>query len=115
MHLTLALSQRERGQSARREFLGGNIGGSLLDDLPRMTPDDWVVLEISSFQLWHFGVLYSSRPRTPHAPREASAHGVCRVHVAVVTGCSPNHLDWHGSFADYVAAKQRILTGQTPR
>ena len=34
--------------------------------------------------------------------------------MAVVTGCSPNHLDWHGSYADYVAAKQRILTGQTP-
>jgi UDP-N-acetylmuramoylalanine--D-glutamate ligase len=29
--------------------------------------------------------------------------------VAVVTGCSPNHLDWHGSFGHYVAAKQRIL------
>ena len=39
---------------------------------------------------------------------------MCRVHVAVVTGCSPNHLDWHPSFADYVAAKQRILIGQTP-
>ena len=92
----------------RRTFLGGNIGGSLLDDLPHMTPDDWVVLEISSFQLWHFGFC------TPHALREASAHGVCRIHGAVVTGCSPNHLDWHASFADYVAAKQRILAGQTP-
>ena len=39
---------------------------------------------------------------------------MCRIHVAVVTGCSPNHLDWHGSYADYVAAKQRILTWQTP-
>ena len=52
---------------------------------------------------------------TPHAPREASAHGVCRIQRRpVVTGCSPNHLDWHASFGDYVAAKQRILTGQTP-
>jgi UDP-N-acetylmuramoylalanine--D-glutamate ligase len=34
--------------------------------------------------------------------------------VAVVVGCSPNHLDWHASFADYAAAKQRILAGQTP-
>jgi UDP-N-acetylmuramoylalanine--D-glutamate ligase len=87
--------------------LGGNIGGSLLDDLPKMMPDDWVVLEISSFQLRHFGFC------TPHAPREESAHGVCRLHVAVVTGCTPNHLDWHASFAEYVAAKQRILSGQT--
>jgi UDP-N-acetylmuramoylalanine--D-glutamate ligase len=105
--------------SGRRAFLGGNIGGSLLADLPRMTPDDWVVLEISSFQLWHFGgrTLYAPRVGpacTPHAPREASAHGVCRVHVAVVTACTPNHLDWHPTFQDYVTAKQRILTGQIP-
>ncbi len=38
-------------------FLGGNIGGSLLNDLPQITPDDWVVLEISSFQLWHLGCI----------------------------------------------------------
>lgn len=79
----------------RKTYLGGNIGGSLLDRLPEMGRDDWVVLEISSFQLWHF----TSAARMPH--------------VAVVTGCTPNHLDWHASFADYAAAKQRILTGQT--
>jgi UDP-N-acetylmuramoylalanine--D-glutamate ligase len=80
----------------RRTFLGGNIGESLLEQLPQISRNDWVVLEISSFQLWHF----SPTARMPH--------------VAVITGCSPNHLDWHASFADYVAAKQRILTGQTP-
>ncbi len=81
--------------AGRPVFLGGNIGGSLLERLPEIGPDDWVVLEISSFQLWYF----SPAARMPH--------------VAVVTGCSPNHLDWHGTFAEYVAAKQRILTGQT--
>ena len=81
--------------SGRRTFLGGNLGGSLLERLPEIRRDDGVVLEISSFQLWHF------------SPAAAMPH------VAVVTGCSPNHLDWHGSYADYVAAKQRILTGQT--
>jgi UDP-N-acetylmuramoylalanine--D-glutamate ligase len=95
--LTLALSQREREHSGqRRVFLGGNIGGSLLNELPQITVSDWGVLEISSFQLWHSG-----------APMQAP-------HLAVLTGCSPNHLDWHGSFADYVAAKQRILAAQTP-
>ncbi len=81
--------------AGRRTFLGGNIGGSLLEQLPQIGPDDWVVLEISSFQLWHAG----PAAKMPH--------------VAVVTGCTPNHLDWHESFADYAAAKQRILTGQT--
>ena len=79
-----------------RVFLGGNLGGSLLERLPEIGPDDWVVLEISSFQLWHF---------TPAAKMPQ---------IAVVTGCSPNHLDWHASYAGYIAAKQRLLTGQTP-
>lgn len=80
----------------RRTFLGGNIGGSLLEELPQITPDDWVVLELSSFQLRHF------------------SQAVKMPHIAVVTGCTPNHLDWHGDFDDYVAAKQRIFIGQTP-
>ena len=80
----------------RPTFLGGNIGGSLLDQLPHIGRDDWVVLELSSFQLFHF----TPAARMPH--------------VAVVTSCSPNHLDWHGRFPDYMAAKKRILMGQTP-
>ncbi len=91
--------------AGRRTFLGGNIGGSLLEQLPQIRPDDWVVLEISSFQLWH---------SSPHTPCAGPAHGVCRLHIAVVTSCSPNHLDWHESYADYMATKQRILSGQTP-
>lgn len=82
--------------ASHRTFLGGNIGGSLLNELPQIGHDDWVVLEISSFQLWHF----TPTARMPH--------------VAVVTGCSPNHLDWHGTFFEYAAAKQRILTSQMP-
>ena len=78
----------------RRAWLGGNIGHSLLDDLDRIAAGDWAVLELSSFQLWHLG----STARMPQ--------------VAVVTGCSRNHLDWHGTYEDYVAAKQRILTCQ---
>ncbi len=78
-----------------RAWLGGNIGGSLLEQLPQMGGDDWVVLELSSFQLWHL------------------AGDVPMPQIAVVTGCRPNHLDWHESYAHYVAAKQRILSGQT--
>jgi len=77
-----------------RTWLGGNIGESLLESLDRIGPGDWVVLELSSFQLWYLN------PGTPMPD------------VAVVTNCTPNHLDWHGDFAAYRAAKQRILTGQ---
>ena len=114
---TAAMTAAILKAAGRRTFLGGNIGGSLLEQLPQIGPDDWVVLEISSFQLWHCS------PHTPcagaanrirHTPCADPAHGVCGIHVAIVTGCSPNHLDWHGTYADYVAAKQRILSGQTP-
>lgn len=81
--------------AGRRVFLGGNLGGSLLEQLPGIGPDDWVVLEISSFQLWHF----TPQVRMPR--------------IAVVTGCTANHLDWHGTFVEYAAAKQRIVVEQT--
>lgn len=81
--------------SGRKTWLGGNVGGSLLDSLEQIGEDHWVVLELSSFQLHH---LAADAP----GPR-----------VAVITGFSPNHLDWHGTLLDYVAAKQRILTLQT--
>lgn len=82
-------------KAGKRTWLGGNIGESLLKQLGRIASEDRVVLELSSFQLWHLG---------PH---------VAMPRIAVVTGCAPNHLDWHPSYQDYVAAKQRILLGQT--
>ncbi len=90
---TAAMTAAVLQADGRRTWLGGNLGGSLLDRLDEMTADDWAVLEISSFQLWHA----SPAVRMPD--------------VAIVTNCTPNHLDWHGTFAEYAAAKQRILGG----
>jgi UDP-N-acetylmuramoylalanine--D-glutamate ligase len=88
----------------RRTWLGGNIGESLLESLDEISPGDWVVLELSSSQLWYLG-------DCPLGPPLWSPQ-VSMPHVAVVTNCTPNHLDWHGDLAAYRAAKQRILTGQ---
>jgi UDP-N-acetylmuramoylalanine--D-glutamate ligase len=77
-------------------WLGGNIGKSLLPVVDEIGPDDWVVLELSSFQL------------AALAPLEPNPH------VAIVTGFSPNHLDRHGSLDAYRAAKQNLLRWQTP-
>ena len=88
----IAAILRKAGQ---RTWLGGNIGNSLLKRKDLIVPGDRVVLELSSFQLWHLGP------------------NVAMPTVAVVTGCTPNHLDWHASRADYVTAKQQILLGQT--
>lgn len=75
----------------RTAFLGGNIGRSLLSDLEGMTKRDWVVLELSSFQLAYL----SAHARLPE--------------IAVVTNCYPHHIDWHGDFAAYRRAKQKLL------
>jgi len=76
--------------------LGGNIGRSLLPEVDTITADEWIVLELSSFQL-------ADLDRLPVSPD-----------VAVVTNFSPNHLDWHGSLEEYRKAKQAILRWQTP-
>jgi UDP-N-acetylmuramoylalanine--D-glutamate ligase len=80
----------------RRTWLGGNIGQSLLPELGRIRADDWVVLELSSFQLWWL------------------SDGVRWPEIGVVTNCTPNHLDWHGDFTAYKRAKQRLLSLQSP-
>jgi UDP-N-acetylmuramoylalanine--D-glutamate ligase len=77
-------------------WLGGNIGKSLLPITDQIQPDDWVVLELSSFQLEDL------------APLEPNPH------IAVVTNFTPNHLDRHQTVDAYRAAKQNILRWQTP-
>jgi UDP-N-acetylmuramoylalanine--D-glutamate ligase len=76
-------------------WVGGNIGRSLLADLPNIRPGDFVVLELSSFMLWHLAAARWS------------------PHVAVVTMISQDHLDWHGTVADYIGAKRTITAFQT--
>lgn len=79
---------------ARQIWLGGNIGRSLLSDLASIQESDIVVLELSSFQL-----------------HQLQGCGF-RPEVAVVTGLTPNHLDWHPDLAHYVSSKQVISAGQ---
>jgi UDP-N-acetylmuramoylalanine--D-glutamate ligase len=83
-----------RALGADRVHVGGNLGGSLLESLPAIRRDDWVVLELSSFML------------------EALDENRWSPGVAVVTNIAPNHLDRHGSMESYVAAKQVILAHQ---
>jgi UDP-N-acetylmuramoylalanine--D-glutamate ligase len=78
-----------------KTWIGGNLGGSLLDEVDKIGAEDWVVLELSSFMLEDLGVIGWS------------------PHIAVVTNISDNHLDRHGTMADYIAAKQQILHYQS--
>lgn len=80
--------------AGKTAHLGGNIGGSLLPRVDEIGPDDWTVLEVSSFQLHDLD-------RLPSSPE-----------LAVVTNFSPNHLDWHGCLEEYRRCKQAILRWQ---
>jgi len=82
-----------------RVFLGGNIGKSLLSELPQIGAQDIVVLELSSFML-------------EETPRVSG--GGWSPNIAVVTNVFPNHLDRHHTMAEYSAAKQNILKFQQP-
>ncbi|MCR5576763.1 MAG: UDP-N-acetylmuramoyl-L-alanine--D-glutamate ligase [Oscillospiraceae bacterium] len=75
-----------------RVHLGGNIGNPLLCETPDILPDDIAVLELSSFQLHSM---------------------VCAPDIAVVTNVTPNHLDKHKDFQDYIDAKRAILEHQS--
>lgn len=74
-------------------YLVGNIGNPAIDILAQLTPEDAVVYELSSFQLWDLD-------RSPH--------------VAVITNLEPDHLNVHDSYEDYVKAKANIAIHQTP-
>lgn len=78
--------------SGKTVHVGGNIGVPVLDLLPNIRPDDWVVLELSSFQLYKF----------PYSP-----------HVAVHLMMMHEHIEeWHKTMDDYVEAKRNILCHQ---
>ena len=91
---TTALIHSLIDQTGQRCWLGGNIGRSLLPDVDRIREDDWVVLELSSFQLHQLDAIRA------------------RPDIAVVTNFTPNHLDWHGSLEHYRQSKQAILRWQ---
>jgi UDP-N-acetylmuramoylalanine--D-glutamate ligase len=70
--------------------LCGNIGDPVLDVLAQ--PSDLLAVEVSSFQLFW----------APSLQPEAG----------VVLNVAEDHLDWHGGFAAYTAAKARALDGR---
>lgn len=91
---TSTLIARMLEAAGKRVHLGGNIGISPLELLKNdIKDDDWVVLELASFQL--IDLKYSP------------SIAVC---LMVVT----EHLDWHKDMAEYVSAKQQLFVWQTP-
>jgi len=73
--------------------VGGNIGIPVIALVDDSRDDGWSVLELSSFQL------------------ETTEQ--FRPDIAVILNVTPDHLDRHGSFENYAAAKERIFANQT--
>jgi UDP-N-acetylmuramoylalanine--D-glutamate ligase len=81
--------------SGKTVHVGGNIGNPLIREVLDVKPQDWVVAEVSSFQL---EAIRSFRPR-----------------VSVILNISADHLDRYYSMDEYAEAKYRIFANQNER
>ena len=84
---TTTLVHKILTESGHKCHLGGNIGNPLLCNTEEIAPDDLVVLELSSFQL--------------HTMKKSAD-------VSAITNITPNHLDMHKSYEEYIEAKRNI-------
>ena len=72
-------------------YIGGNMGIPLFDKVSQMTPDDMVVLELSSYQLMNMKI----------SPK-----------ISVVTNITDNHMNFHEDMDEYIDAKRSIVEYQ---
>ena len=75
-------------QNGGKAWVGGNIGTPLLPYIDKIKPEDYVIVELSSFQLMNMKA---------------------KTDVSVITNISPNHLDVHKSYEEYIEAKKNIF------
>ncbi|SDM90570.1 UDP-N-acetylmuramoylalanine--D-glutamate ligase [Paenibacillus sp. yr247] len=73
--------------------VAGNIGRALTEAAPEVTADNWMVVELSSFQL---------KGTTSFRPT-----------IALLLNLYETHLDYHGSMDDYIASKAKLFANQT--
>lgn len=72
-------------------YLGGNIGIPLFTKIDEMKKDDIIILELSSFQLMDMEI-------SPN--------------ISIITNITPNHLDIHKSYEEYIESKKNIFKYQ---
>ena len=76
-----------------KTFVCGNVGKAFSEIVNDVTKDSIVVLELSSFQLEDIEAL--------------------NPEVAIILNITPDHLDWHGSFENYLNSKLKISSNQS--
>ncbi|MDD5561189.1 MAG: UDP-N-acetylmuramoyl-L-alanine--D-glutamate ligase [Candidatus Omnitrophica bacterium] len=79
-------------ESGKRVFVCGNIGNPFCAEVERIKQGDFVVLEVSSFQL---ETIRDFKPK-----------------IAVILNLTPNHLDRYNNMQEYLNAKKRIFINQ---
>ena len=79
--------------SGRTTHVVGNIGVAVVSKAAQAEEDDWMVTEVSSFQLETIDTF----------------HPV----VSAILNLTPDHLDRHKTFENYIAAKARVFENQT--
>ncbi|KKN62026.1 hypothetical protein LCGC14_0515780 [marine sediment metagenome] len=89
---TATLTHKILEEGGLKTYLAGNIGTPLISFVDNSADDHIYVTEISSFQLEHIEEF--------------------RVSISVLLNISPDHLDWHPSFADYYEAKKKLIVSQ---
>ena len=81
-------------RAGKTTHVGGNIGNALIAETVDAAPEDWVIAEVSSFQLES---IRSFKPR-----------------IAAILNLSPDHLDRYHSMDEYAEAKFRVFANQGP-
>ncbi|KAA8782637.1 UDP-N-acetylmuramoylalanine--D-glutamate ligase [Paenibacillus sp. 4624] len=81
-------------QAGLNPIVAGNIGTPLCEAAEQATADNWMVVELSSFQL---------KGTVEFRPR-----------IAALLNVAETHLDYHGGMEDYVASKAKLFANQQP-
>jgi len=98
---TTTLTAKILEEAGHRVFLGGNIGKPLLSEIDNITPEDFTVLELSSFQLHTVNRFENKDLPFSH---------ITFPDTAIVTNVTPNHLNWHTDMQEYIDAKKAVFT-----
>ncbi|MDO9528517.1 MAG: UDP-N-acetylmuramoyl-L-alanine--D-glutamate ligase [Syntrophales bacterium] len=79
-------------KAGKEVFVGGNIGNPLIDYVNGKQEDDYVVVEVSSFQLQWVELF--------------------KPLISILLNTTYDHLDYHGTFEEYCSIKERIFKNQ---